>query len=109
MQAYFFAPSGGLDPNWYPDSGATHHLTPDLKNLNFRSTNYDGFDQVHMGNGKGLHIHNIGDTLLSSSTTSFLLHNMLHVPSITKNLLSVHKFTLDTNAYIEFHPWHFFL
>jgi hypothetical protein len=62
-----------------------------------------------MGNGNGLNIYNIGDTLLSSSTASFLIHNMLHVPLITKNLFYVHKFTLYTNTYIEFHPWHFFV
>jgi hypothetical protein len=62
-----------------------------------------------MGNGKGLNIYNIGDTLLSSPTASFLLHNVLQAPSITKILLSVHKFTLETNTYIKFHPWHFFV
>lgn len=29
---------------------------------------------------------------------------MLHVPTITKNLLSVAQFTSDNNVYFEFHP-----
>ena len=28
------------DPNWYPDLGATHHLTHDLANLNIRADEY---------------------------------------------------------------------
>ena len=34
MQAYFAAPSSVGDLNWYPDIGATHHITSDLNNLN---------------------------------------------------------------------------
>jgi hypothetical protein len=60
-----------------------------------------------MGNGNGLPIEYIGNTKLSSPNTSFLLQNVLHVPLITKNLISVHKFTIETNTYIEFHPWFF--
>lgn len=60
-----------------------------------------------MRNGNGVSIEHIGDTHLSTPTTSFLLRNVLHVPLVNKNLLFVHRFTLDTNTYIEFHPWHF--
>jgi hypothetical protein len=98
IHAYFIAPSGNSNPNWYPDSGATHHLTFDLSNLNISSEDYTGSNQVHMGNGIDLSIHHIDDTLLSSPNASFLLHNMLHVPSIMKNLLFVHRFTLETNT-----------
>jgi hypothetical protein len=109
VQANFSVPSGGLDQNWYPNFRATHHLTFDLQNLNHHYIKYTGPDQVHMGNGTGLTIQNMGDTFLSSPNASFLLHNVLHVPSITKNLLSVYKFTLETNTFIEFHPWFFFV
>ena len=109
MQANFSIPTGGLDQNWYLDSGATHHLTSDLQNLNHRYIKYIGSDQVHMSNGTGLTIQNMGDTFLSSPNASFLLHNVLHVPSITKKLLFVHKFTFKTNTFIKFHPWFFFV
>jgi len=33
----------------------------------------------------------------------FKLHNMLHVPAITKNLINVSKFAKDNNIYFEFH------
>jgi hypothetical protein len=55
-----------------------------------------------MGNGIGLTIQNMSDTFLSFPNTSFLLHNILHVPYITKKLLSVHKFTLETNLLLSF-------
>jgi hypothetical protein len=106
-QAHYASQHAPPDQAWYPDSGATHHLTPDLNNLTLNAADYTGSDQICMGNGNGLAIEHIGDTQLTSPTTSFLLQNVLHVPLITKNLLSVHKFTLETNTYIEFHPWFF--
>ncbi|KAL5718134.1 hypothetical protein ACHQM5_011070 [Ranunculus cassubicifolius] len=89
-----------FDPNWYADSGATHHLTSDMANLTTRSE-YNGSDQILIGNGKGLNISHIG----SSSKGSLSLQNMLHVPSIAKNLLSVSRLTRDNNVVFEFHPY----
>jgi hypothetical protein len=106
-QVYFASQHTPADSAWYPNSGTTHHLTSDLANLNINAESYSGGDQIRMGNGNGLPIEHIGTTNLSSPTTSFLLQNVLHVPLITKNLLSVHKFTLETNTYIEFHPLFF--
>ena len=52
-------------------------------------------------------VKHIGSTQLSTPTSSFILLDVLHVPHITKNLISIHKFTNDTNTFIEFHPTHF--
>ena len=54
-----------------------------------------------------MNVKHIGSTKLSTPSSSFHLHNVLHVPYITKNLISVHKFTYDTNTFIEFHPSYF--
>ena len=62
-----------------------------------------------MGNGTGLDIKHIGQTKILTPTTSFLLHDVLHVPLIKKNLLFVQKFTKDTNTYLEFHLSCFFV
>lgn len=43
-----------LDQSWFLDSGATHHLTANLQNLNIHKP-YEGADQVLMGNGSGSH------------------------------------------------------
>uniref|UniRef100_A0A2N9FV57 Uncharacterized protein n=1 Tax=Fagus sylvatica TaxID=28930 RepID=A0A2N9FV57_FAGSY len=104
MQALLATPQSQCDPNWYPDTGATHHLTNDLANLNVRADDYNGNDQIRVGNGTALPIHHIGTTQLTAPSTSFILQNVLHVPTITNNLLSVQKFTSDTNTFIEFHP-----
>uniref|UniRef100_A0A2N9J507 Retrotransposon Copia-like N-terminal domain-containing protein n=1 Tax=Fagus sylvatica TaxID=28930 RepID=A0A2N9J507_FAGSY len=44
MQALLATPQQALDPNWYPDTGATHHVTNDLANLNLRADEYHGSD-----------------------------------------------------------------
>ena len=51
-----------------------------------------------------MHISSTGSSLRQSNTSHFKLNDILHVPSITKNLFSIHKFTSDNNVYVEFHP-----
>ena len=82
---------------------ATHHLTVDIANL-AAHFEYQGPDRVRMGNGTGLPIRAAGASLLCSPISSFVLKNLLHVPDITKNLLSVSQFTADNKALLEFHP-----
>uniref|UniRef100_A0A2N9HA29 Uncharacterized protein n=1 Tax=Fagus sylvatica TaxID=28930 RepID=A0A2N9HA29_FAGSY len=53
MQALLATPSAPQDPNWYTDSGATHHLTADLGNLNLRADDCNGPDQIRVGSGFG--------------------------------------------------------
>jgi hypothetical protein len=107
MQALLATPTHAPNPNWYSDSGATHHLTYDLANLNICADEYHGPDQIRVGNGTSLPIKHIGSTQFSTSTASFLLNNVLHVPQISKNLISVHKFTKDTNTSMDFHSSYF--
>eukprot|EP00261_Vitis_vinifera_P039164 XP_019080407.1 PREDICTED: uncharacterized protein LOC109123862 [Vitis vinifera] len=38
------------DDNWYPDSGASNHVTPNPENL-MKSAEFAGQNQVHVGNG----------------------------------------------------------
>lgn len=94
-----------LDLNWYPDSGASHHITFDYNNLN-NAVDYQGQEKLQVGNGAGLKIANIGDTLLNSPSSkhAFTLQSLLHVPQIKKNLFSVSQFAKENNVYFEFHP-----
>jgi uncharacterized membrane protein YgcG len=46
MQAFVATPQVSPDPNWYTDTGATHHLTSDFGNLNMRSEEYHGPEQI---------------------------------------------------------------
>jgi histone deacetylase 1/2 len=70
---------------------------------------YNGNDNLHVGDGKGLSISHIGHTEIYNPHLSFILSNVLHVPTITKPLLSVQKFCLDNNVYFEFHPFLFYV
>jgi hypothetical protein len=106
LTAYTAAQPQTQDLNWYPDTGATHHVTSDLNNLNLHSEAYDGPDEIQVGNGTRLAIQHTGNSKLSPN---FYLRHVLHVPNITKNLLSVQKFTYDNNVYMEFHPSCFFV
>uniref|UniRef100_A0A2N9GE94 Retrotransposon Copia-like N-terminal domain-containing protein n=1 Tax=Fagus sylvatica TaxID=28930 RepID=A0A2N9GE94_FAGSY len=53
MQALLATPTHTPDPNWYSDTGATHHLTSELANLNVRADEYHGPDQIRVGSGFG--------------------------------------------------------
>lgn len=53
-------------------------------------------------NGQGIPIMAVSST--SHPHTNFTLINLLLVPSITKNLVSVSQFAKDNNVYFEFHP-----
>jgi histone deacetylase 1/2 len=66
---------------------------------------YHGQDRVRTAEGTGMQISHIGHSLLHTSHNSFDHNGILHVPSASKNLLFVHRFTLDNHIFIEFHPF----
>ena len=99
---------GAADDGWYLDSGATHHLTNNIENLQI-SEEFKGTDQLVISNGQGLSITHIGHAFLSHRSSNFLsthtkiaLKDILLVPSITKNLLSISKLTSDNPITVEF-------
>jgi transposase InsO family protein len=83
---------------WYLDSGANNHVTAELENLSLQQP-YQGSDSVTVGNGGGLQIANTGSTLISTPKTLLHLHNILHCPNASSNLLSIQKFCKDNNCY----------
>ncbi|KAE8696580.1 putative disease resistance protein [Hibiscus syriacus] len=95
--------SVSVDSLWYPDTGATHHVTNDLSVFQ-SGTTYTGGSSLLMGNGEGISIMHVGQGFLSSSKKPLILQNMLHVPNIKKKLLSVSQFTRDNGVFMEFHP-----
>ena len=97
----------GYDTNWYADSGASNHVTGELEKLSVRDK-YNGRDQVHTASGAGMKNSNIGHTTLHTPVKDLHLKNILHVPSASKSLVSVHKLARDNDAFLEFHP-NFFL
>ncbi|XP_024157115.1 protein transport protein SEC31-like [Rosa chinensis] len=80
------------DPNWYPDTGATHHMTAmPLQH----SQSYGGPYNVYMGNGDSMPVTHSGNLPFSIGNSKFSLESVLCIPSIRKNLLSVARFTKD--------------
>ncbi|KAG8474391.1 hypothetical protein CXB51_033766 [Gossypium anomalum] len=57
-----------------------------------------------MGNGAPTRISSIGHTVLPTPNKVLHLSNVLCVPSIQKNLMSVSQFASDNNVFFEFHP-----
>ena len=94
------------DTYWFLDTKATHHLTSDLNNLTIHNPFTSG-DKVIVGDGKSLSIANIGKFSLASLSGSLFFNDVLHVPSITTNLVSVQRFCSDNGTFIEFHSSHF--
>ena len=56
-----------------------------------------------VGNGEKLSIKSIGSATIHTNQQPLKLKQVLHVPEITKNLLSVSRLTLDNQVYLEFH------
>lgn len=64
---------------------------------------------MKVGNGEGLSIYHVGHSTYTNGARNFQLNDILHVPFIPKNLLSVQRITQDNNIFFEFHPHHFFV
>jgi hypothetical protein len=98
--------SNATDNKWLMDYAASHNITGDLNNLLIHSE-YDGTDEVVLGDGSGLTVSHIGSLTLKSKHKNFILKDTLCVPDIFKNLIYVHHFTAQNNVFIEFHSSHF--
>ena len=66
-------------------------------------------EKLIIENGDALQIAHIGHGILPIPTKSLVLKNVLHVPSITKPLLSVKKLCRDNHYFFEFHDDHCFV
>lgn len=91
--------------NWYPDSGATHHVTNNLQNLNLDNKEYQGMHSISMDNGTCINITHRGQAQIKSHRILYL-NNLLRVPKIKKNLISVSQFAQDNDVFFEFYPNH---
>ena len=94
-------PSPTSTDSWFLDSGATHHLSHTAANI------HNGTDSVMVGNGKSLPITQVGHSFLHTSAKPFVLHNLLHVPQLTSNLISVSKFCTEMIPFLNFIILHF--
>ncbi|WOG95307.1 hypothetical protein DCAR_0414620 [Daucus carota subsp. sativus] len=86
---------------WLFDSGASHHITNNPNNLTSFSE-YGGPDEILIGNGTTLPISHTGNSKLHSQNNLFNLSNVLCVPSLNTNLVSVAKFCKTNKVSVEF-------
>ncbi|KZV45703.1 hypothetical protein F511_26729 [Dorcoceras hygrometricum] len=77
--------------DWFLDTGASAYMTPISDSLD-ESQPYSGTNRVVVGNGANLSISRIDNSRISYS---FKLLDVLVVPSLTKNLLSISKLISD--------------
>lgn len=90
------------DASWYPDSGATNHLT-NASPVSSMTTTYTGPGKVLVGNGTALRMSTIGNLVIPTQSRTLNLQNMLHIPCVTNNVLFVSQFAKDNQVYVEFH------
>ncbi|KAM0067602.1 putative RNA-directed DNA polymerase [Helianthus debilis subsp. tardiflorus] len=89
-------------PDWTSDTGATTHMLPNASPLQ-NTVPMQGNQKVFFGNGQSLPITHIGNTKIFGNIA---LNDVLVVPSITKNLLSIGKLTEDNPIDVVFsHPY----
>ncbi|PRQ55598.1 putative RNA-directed DNA polymerase [Rosa chinensis] len=94
---FSFFPAPVANSTWLADSGASQHVTPDLSQLS-EAAPYYGNTKLTVGNGQHLRIAHIGSAIMHTPSASFHMNNVLHVPEITQNLLSVNRFVSDNNC-----------
>ncbi|GJR41372.1 retrovirus-related pol polyprotein from transposon RE1 [Tanacetum coccineum] len=85
-------------PDWFVDSGASSHMTSTTSNLDSAST-YVGNEFIIFANGQTAPISHVGKTNI---TPHIVLQDVLVVPHITKNLLSISKLTHDSKVDVLF-------
>lgn len=75
---------------WYVDSGASNHMTPFSERLqNIRPSNVDC---ITSANDAKMKVKHIGDSSLKiENNKEIVINDILHIPDIAVNLLSVNK------------------
>lgn len=86
---------------WYPDSGATSHITNSTANLDIANV-YSGPENVMVGNGEFLPITHVGQSSLSTPSGKLPLQDVLVCPNIQKPLLSISKLCDDVPCGVYF-------
>ncbi|RZR79000.1 hypothetical protein BHM03_00004564 [Ensete ventricosum] len=88
------------------NSRASHYNTFDLQNLSIHN-NYEGNEDIIIGDGKGIPITHIGSTTLKSHTTSFTLDDVQCAPHIKRNFIFISQLCKQNYTFIELFPNNF--
>lgn len=93
--------SGKLfEDSWIIDSGATDHMTH-ASNFFHTYTPCSSTRKISIADGTTATVAGVGDIII---TPRLVLKNVLHVPKLTTNLVSIQKLTRDLNCHVTFYP-----
>lgn len=76
---------------WYPDTRATNHVTPELGNIQHPISKGG---MIYATNGEPMGISHHGKSSFAIGSRKFLLDDLLTVPTATKNLMFVRQFSV---------------
>lgn len=79
---------------WIPDSDASSHISGNSFLFNCL-TQYDGGDSVMVGNGQALPFTHTGNVVLDTISGPFQLNNVLFVPDLKQNFISITQLSAD--------------
>ncbi|PKU72770.1 Retrovirus-related Pol polyprotein from transposon TNT 1-94 [Dendrobium catenatum] len=89
--------------DWYLYSEASSHMTNSVDDLS-QSTPYPSSDGIFIGDGRNIPIAHSDTGILPTPNRKLRLSNLLHVPDISHNLLSISHLVKDNNISITFDP-----
>ena len=93
---------------WVMDTGASTHMHSSEGILLSRLPAVPAASSsITVGNGAHIPVTSRGSSVLATDPSRFILNNVLIVPSIIRNLLSVRQFTRDNRCSIEFDAFGF--
>jgi hypothetical protein len=102
-RAHFATNVASNNSTWLLNSGASHNVTANLNHLSLHAP-YTGSDDVMIEDGTGLSITHTGLTSLLTNNSTFKLNDVLCVPDIKTNLISIYQFCVTNNVSVEFLP-----
>lgn len=86
---------------WTSDTGASANMTSH-EGILINLCPYTGYDHVLIGNGDFLHIKHVGDIFIGYGDHRIILHDVIPVLQLERNLLSIEQLTSDYPLYCEF-------
>ncbi|KAG8485239.1 hypothetical protein CXB51_021138 [Gossypium anomalum] len=81
------ATKGKVKKGWLLDSGCTNHMSPDVTIFKTLDRSYK--TRVKIGDGHCIQAEGIGDVIICTPSGNKLIPNVLFVPEIDRNLLSI--------------------
>ncbi|KAH7688579.1 RNA-directed DNA polymerase protein [Dioscorea alata] len=93
-------PEGSYKKSWLLDSGCTHHMCGDIKS--FKELDWSYRSKVKIGNGEHVNVEGKGEVFINTLQGNTQLNNVLFVPAISHNLMSVGQL-IENGLALSFH------